>query len=58
MDYTGIYVDWNLDLDNINLDEDQSTGVDDLWDFGASQPVPGTEGGLEWRWCRHRPGVR
>ncbi len=40
MDYTGIYVDWNLDLDNINLDEDQSTGVDDFWDFGTASQYP------------------
>ena len=39
-DYTGIYADWNLDLDNIDLDGDQSTGVDDFWDFGTSSQYP------------------
>ena len=39
-DYTGIYADWNLDLDNIDLDGDHSTGVDDFWDFGASSQYP------------------
>ena len=39
-DYTGIYADWNLDLDNIDVDGDQSTGVDDFWDFGTSSQYP------------------
>ena len=33
--YTGIYAGWRIDLD-----DDPSTGVDDFWDFGASNEYP------------------
>ena len=39
--YTGIYANWNLDLDNADNDNDHSTGQDDPWDFGTAQQYPG-----------------
>lgn len=33
--YTGIYAGWRIDLD-----DDPSTGMDDFWDFGASNEYP------------------
>ena len=38
--YTGVYAAWRIDLDNSDQDFDQSTGVDDVWDFGASNQYP------------------
>ena len=38
--YTGIYDDWNLDLDNADGDNDPATGGDDPWDFGTSSQYP------------------
>ena len=38
--YTGIYADWNLDLDNADGDDNTATGVDDLWDFGTHRQYP------------------
>ncbi len=38
--YTGIYAGWNLDLDNSDEDDNESTGGDDPWDFGTSQQYP------------------
>ena len=38
--YTGIYADWNVDLDNADGDDDPTTGGDDPWDFGASSHYP------------------
>lgn len=39
-DYTGIYANWNIDLDNADGDDDTSTGGDDPWDFGTSSQYP------------------
>ena len=38
--YTGIYSDWNADLDNADGDDDDATGADDFWDFGTSSQYP------------------
>ena len=38
--YTGIYTAWNVDVDNADRDDDVKTGVDDPWDFGASNEYP------------------
>ena len=38
--YSGIYADWNLDLDNADTDDDLTTGPDDPWDFGANYNYP------------------
>ena len=38
--YTGIYSDWNIDLDNADRDFDPTTGGDDLWDFGTNRQYP------------------
>ncbi len=38
--YTGIYTDWNVDLDNADGDDDPFTGGDDPWDFGTSSQYP------------------
>ena len=38
--YTGIYIDWNKDFDNADIDYNPQTGKDDLWDFGASTDYP------------------
>ena len=38
--YTGIYAVWRIDLDNADQDFDQSTGVDDVWDFGTFSQYP------------------
>ena len=39
-DYTGIYAAWRADLDNADGDNDPTTGIDDFWDFGASNQYP------------------
>ena len=38
--YTGIYADWNLDLDDADDDGDATTGTDDPWDFGSATDYP------------------
>ncbi len=38
--YTGIYAGWNLDLDNADGDDDDSTGGDDPWHFGTASQYP------------------
>ena len=38
--YTGIYSDWNVDLDNAGGDRDAATGGDDPWEFGTGQQYP------------------
>ena len=38
--YTGIYSDWNVDLDNADEDDDPTTGADDFWDFGDDSQYP------------------
>ena len=38
--YTGIYADWNQDLDDFDWDGDPATGADDYWDFGDGSSYP------------------
>ncbi len=38
--YTGIYATWNLDIDNKDDDDSDSTGQDDPWDFGTASQYP------------------
>ena len=38
--YTGIYDNWNIDVDNADRDNKESTGRDDYWDFGHSGNYP------------------
>ena len=38
--YTGIYSNWNTDLDNADQDFDPTTGADDFWRFGTSSQYP------------------
>ena len=38
--YTGIYANWNLDLDNADHDDDITTGGDNPWNFGADTQYP------------------
>ncbi len=38
--YTGIYANWNVDLDDADGDGDPVTGGDDQWDFGTSRQYP------------------
>ena len=39
-DYTGIYANWNTDLDNADADNDATTGKDDPWAFGNKMQYP------------------
>ena len=39
-DYSGIYANWIIDLDNADRDFNPSTGADDVWDFGTSRQYP------------------
>ena len=38
--YTGIYSDWNTDVDDADGDGNPATGADDFWDFGTSSQYP------------------
>ncbi len=38
--YSGIYAEWNLDVDNADGDRDATTGGDDPWEFGTAQQYP------------------
>ena len=38
--YTGIYADWDVDLDNADNDYNYTTGGDDPWDFGTDSQYP------------------
>ena len=38
--YTGIYANWNIDIDNADGDGDAGTGKDDPWDFGTNSQYP------------------
>ena len=46
-DYTGIYADWLIDLDNADEDFDETTGVDDVWDFGTASQYPELKADLD-----------
>ena len=39
-DYSGIYANWNLDIDNADGDNNDGTGQDDPWDFGTASDYP------------------
>ena len=45
--YTGIYRDWNADLDNADRDDDDATGADDFWDFGTSSQYPALKADID-----------
>jgi hypothetical protein len=45
--YTGIYRDWNADLDNADRNDDDATGADDFWDFGTSSQYPALKADLD-----------
>ena len=38
--YTGIYANWNTDLDNADSDNDATTGKDNPWAFGNKMQYP------------------
>ena len=38
--YTGIYANWNIDLDNADSDNDATTGKDNPWTFGNKMQYP------------------
>ena len=38
--YTGIYSNWNVDIDNADGDDTPSTGSDKPWDFGTASQYP------------------
>ena len=38
--YTGPFVDWNVDIDNADGDNDPSTGGDNPWNFGGPEDYP------------------
>ena len=46
-EYTGIYRDWNADLDNADGDDDDATGADDFWDFGTSSQYPALKADID-----------
>lgn len=45
--YTGIYAGWLLDFDNADGDFDDTTGVDDFWDFGTSGQYPALKADMD-----------
>ena len=40
LDYTGVFLNWLVDMDNADEDYDETTGKDDFWDFGTSSEYP------------------
>ena len=45
--YTGIYTNWNADLDNADGDDNSATETDDFWDFGTSNQYPALKADLD-----------
>ena len=45
--YTGIYSNWNADLDNADGDNNSATETDDFWDFGTSSQYPALKADLD-----------
>ena len=39
-DYSGPYGGWNIDIDDTDGDQDETTGRDDPWDFGSADQYP------------------
>ena len=46
-DHTGVYTKWLTDSDNADEDFDDTTGVDDVWDFGTSSQYPELKADLD-----------
>ncbi len=44
--YAGIYADWDIDVDNADVDDDTTTETDDPWDFGTASEYPALK--VEW----------
>ena len=44
---TGIYVAWNTDLDNADVDDNPATGAEDYWDFGTSSQYPALKADID-----------
>ena len=44
---TGIYVAWNTDLDNADVDGNPATGAEDFWDFGTSSQYPALKADID-----------
>ena len=44
---TGIYVAWNTDLDNADVDGNPATGAEDYWDFGTSSQYPALKADID-----------
>ena len=40
VEYSGIFADWPTDLDNADEDYDETTGIEDMWDFGTPKENP------------------
>ncbi len=38
--YSGIFANWNIDVDNADGDSTSTTGTDDPWDFGTTSEYP------------------
>ena len=38
--YAGIFASWDTDIDNVDADDNEATGVDDPWDFGTPGQYP------------------
>ena len=51
--YTGLFSDWNTDLDNEDQDFDPTTGADNFWHFGTSRQYPA----LRWQVEGHIPST-
>ena len=45
--YTGIYTNWNADLDNADGDDNSATETDDFWDFGTSSQYPALKADID-----------
>ena len=45
--YTGIYQDWDADVDNADRNDDAATGADDFWDFGSGSQYPALKADLD-----------
>ena len=44
---TGIYVAWNTDLDDADVDGNPATGAEDYWDFGTSSQYPALKADID-----------
>ena len=44
---TGIYVAWNTDLDDADVDGNPGTGAEDYWDFGTSSQYPALKADID-----------